>query len=302
MKKLTPNTFRFIPAALGLVFCLLANHAGAQTEYFWDNNGLSTPTGGVWDTTTANWATSSTLTTSTTTYASSGGGAVFCAGGTSAGTITVTVNTADIPVGFLDNNGVAGTACTLYISGTGSLSLGMSPYTTFYISTGYGTTVNIPIDGTYGIAQHGGGYLSLYGNNTYSGGTSATGGQIIYYNNGNSFGTGPISTSGGATSFLLPSGTGVITIPNAFNINSGTTTVNFGSGNTICSGPWSLGVTPQLKDNHATQPLTISGPISGAFGVQLQNNNATAVGNGLITFSGPNTYTGQTSIGALAAR
>ena len=60
MKNLTPKSLRFIPAALGLLFALLANHAGAAIIY-WDNNGASTPGNGTWDTTTKNWNASSTL-------------------------------------------------------------------------------------------------------------------------------------------------------------------------------------------------------------------------------------------------
>ena len=48
MKELTSKSLRMIPAALGLMLALLANPAGAQTYYYWDNNGLATPTGGTW--------------------------------------------------------------------------------------------------------------------------------------------------------------------------------------------------------------------------------------------------------------
>src|ERR1035441_5796492 len=41
MKKLTPNTFKFIPAALCLLFCLLANHAWAGITT-WDPQGSNT--------------------------------------------------------------------------------------------------------------------------------------------------------------------------------------------------------------------------------------------------------------------
>ena len=68
MKNRTPKSLRFIPAALGLVFVLLANHAGAANKW-WDNNGAGAATSGTWDTTHSYWATSSTLTASTTTFA-----------------------------------------------------------------------------------------------------------------------------------------------------------------------------------------------------------------------------------------
>ena len=88
MKKLTSNTFRFIPAALCLLFCLLANHAGAANK-FWDNNTTSAASSGTWDTTSSDWATSSTLTASPTTFAN-GDFPEFSAGTTPA-TMTITV-------------------------------------------------------------------------------------------------------------------------------------------------------------------------------------------------------------------
>jgi hypothetical protein len=61
MKNLTPKSLRFIPAALGLVFCLLANHAGAQQG--WDPNGTTSIGGsGTWDTTTQSWTPNGTET------------------------------------------------------------------------------------------------------------------------------------------------------------------------------------------------------------------------------------------------
>ena len=43
MKKYTSNPLRFIPAALGLVVALLANHARAAVVC-WDPEGTYTPT------------------------------------------------------------------------------------------------------------------------------------------------------------------------------------------------------------------------------------------------------------------
>ena len=49
MKNLTSNSLRFIPAALGLIFSLLANHARAGVSY-WDPNGTGSVGGnGTWD-------------------------------------------------------------------------------------------------------------------------------------------------------------------------------------------------------------------------------------------------------------
>src|SRR6201999_1312520 len=80
-------------------------------------------------------------------------------------------------------------------------------------------------------------------------------------------------------------------ITNAWNINSGTLIVNFANGNVTCSGPFALGVTPQIKNN-GTGSLNLSGKISGAFGVILETPSG-----GTMTVSGANTYTGPTDIG-----
>jgi autotransporter-associated beta strand protein len=295
------SPLRRISAGLGLALSFLAYQAGAQTQQWWDNNGASAANSGTWDTTTANWAPSATLTASTAAFGN-GNFAIFAGGSTTISALTISVPGAvtceGIGDGTTDTAGLSGSPVTsLTFSGTGSINL---PSGTWSIECGVSAntiTINIPITGSGGIAQHNSGTLDLYGVNTYSGGTSATGGQNIYYNNNASFGTGPISTAGGSTSFFTPNASNV-TLANAFNINSGTTILNFADGNTICSGPWTLGVTPQLKNNHATQPLTISGAISGAFGLELQNDNAAAVGAGTITLSGANTYSGQTSLGA----
>jgi len=288
-----------------LFLSLAASNASAQTAQWWDNNGASAATSGTWDTITPNWASSATLTASTVAFADDNF-PIFTAGSAAISALTVTVPGAVICEGFGDGTtdvGVASGAAvaTLTFSGAGSINL---PTGTWAFECGNSSptptiTINVPITGPGGFVQHNSGTLQLYGINTYSGGTTMTGGQLLYYNNSASFGMGPITNSG--TMSILNGAAGVVTLPNAFYINNAGGVFNFASGNTICSGPWTLLTTPQIKDNNAANPLTISGAISsvgGAFGLDLQNDNSTAVGSGTITLSGPNTYTGPTSIGA----
>src|ERR1043165_5148865 len=130
MKNLTPPPLRFIPAGLCLLFALLANRALAAI-YFWDPNGLSAPTSGTWDTTSAQWATSSTLTASPVVW-NTANLAVFTAGNVDPGTITITVNSAINTAGVF-NGGTGGSVgvTTLTISGSGSLRItGAQGFTT----------------------------------------------------------------------------------------------------------------------------------------------------------------------------
>ncbi len=300
MKKYFVHSMKFLLTGLCLGLCY---QAGAQTVQWWDNTGIGTPTSGNWDYTTANWSSVPITNALTGTFTNSNF-AVFTA--SNSPSTTISILNISIPSGVIITNEGIGNATTpagavagnrvqtLNINGPGSLYL---PTGTWSMECGNFSSsdiiaINAPIAGPGGMSQHNSGSLGLFGNNTYSGGTAATGGQIIYYNNNNSFGTGPISTSGGSTSFITngaPAG-GTITLANAWNVNSGTEIINFGDGNVVSSGPWTLGVAPQIKNN-STASLTISGAISGAFGVFLETPSG-----GTMTLSGPNTYTGPTAI------
>lgn len=248
---------------------ILAHQASAQTVQWWDDNGTNPATDGTWDTTSTNWTESATLAPSTDLF-TNGNYVIFAAGSGTTSAMNISVAEAVICTGLGDGTTSTGTASGAYITtlnlndGGGSINL---PTGTWPIECGNGAYpagiyISATIAGPGGIAQHNNAGLALYGNNTYSGGTAATGGQIIYFNNANSFGSGPIGTSGGGTSLWNQTGS-VITLTNAFNINSGTTVLNWAGGNVICSGPWTLGATLQLKNNAGGTPVTISGPISG---------------------------------------
>src|SRR5208283_4428346 len=102
MKNPNSSWLRFLATALCLVFWLPGNPAGA-TVLYWDNNGTGTPSGGIWDTSSSDWATSSTLTSSPGVW-NTADAAGFCAGSTSAGTITVSVNSTIALAGFFNGD------------------------------------------------------------------------------------------------------------------------------------------------------------------------------------------------------
>jgi fibronectin-binding autotransporter adhesin len=292
MKKLFIYSSCLIVSLLGL-----APGSNAQTGFaqWWDNNGTSPAGSGIWDTTTPNWTTSATLTASTVAF-TNGNFALFSAGSGAVGSNTITVATAVTAAGIgnsTSNGTVVGAAITnLAFSGPGSINLPPGPWSIECGATANTMYFYVPITGPGGIVQHNNGAFELLGTNTYSGGTTVTGGQILWYNNNASFGTGPITNTGASSLEIVAGVSGVITLPNAIALNTASV-LNFASGNTTCTGPVTLGATTQLKNNGAsTTTLTMSGPISGAFGINYQCANG-----GKMVLSGPNTYTGATAIG-----
>jgi autotransporter-associated beta strand protein len=285
MKKLTSKSLRFIPAALGLVFCLLANPAGAAIQY-WDNNGTSAVTGGNWDTTSTFWAPSSTLTASTAAFVN-GTFAEFSAG------TTPSILAINVP-GPVTCAGMATrtTGSTVTLSGTGPITIS-SGMQGFYCAGQL--VINPPLTGVGGVEQEGDGNLALYGNNTYSGGTEITGGQILYYNQNSSFGASSggitINGTGGA---LVSSATTNVTIANNFVFPTTGYTVNLvgGTAGTIFSGNFPLpsGTTTIYTSSTAGQWAEISGVVSGS-GAAL-----TVADFGTLVLANANTYTGNTTV------
>ena len=289
MKILIPNSLRFISAALGLVFCLLANHAGA-TNLWWDNNGTSAATSGTWDTGTANWSTTSALSSSRVAFGT-GNFPEFAAGTTTIGALTITVNSVVTCAGMA--SGLSGaTVTTTTFSGSGSIAIS-SGLQGFFCSPG-SFVFSVPLTGSGGITQNGSGSIALYANNSYTGGTSLTGGQLVYYNQNNSFGwpSGGAVTIGGGGGALINNVSTAVTIPNAVSV-TGSYSCNFqpGSGGTTWSGNWSLGAnTLTLQTgNNVGYVTTISGVISGAAGLTVEDV-------GTLNLTGVNTYSGTTTL------
>jgi hypothetical protein len=248
MKRTASNSFRFIPAALGLVFALLAINAQAANDYFttaavnggsysWDDALWSTSASGPFN---ANWIADS--------YGEFAG----------SGSYTVTVNNPEANFGWQFISSTSGATLTINAAGSGSLQVdpATSTYSGLYaqgIYTGAGQSqvINAPITGTGAIAPMYSGtaattYLYLYGNNTYSGGTVLRNTYLLYYfNNNNSFGTGPIVT-GPSTSFqvLVTTGSSAITIANSFLAQCNPSSLHLLPGANaplVWSGPWNIG-------------------------------------------------------------
>src|SRR6266516_1001727 len=268
------KVLRAISTALCLI-AVLANNAGAAV-FYWDNNGLSTPSSGTWDATTAEWSTTSALTASPVVW-NTANAACFTAGTASPGAITITVNTA-ISFAGIFNGSLAPPPCDVTISGAGSLSLnsGAQGFSTFNSALGF-TRIKIPITGAGQVTPESSGQLYLEATNTYTGGTllgfsSVPWTGLVNFNNSNSFGSGTITlnnTSTG-TGALVLEGTDPLIITNKVTVASlaaipapKLNIVGNAAGLTF-SGPWTLSTNVSIGSASGGLVI-ISGVISGNF-------------------------------------
>src|ERR1035441_9141678 len=304
MKNRIQNSARFISSGVCLLFSLLANHAGAAVIY-WDNNGTGTPSSGTWNTTTAQWATSSVLTASTVVW-NTADAACFTAGATSPGAITITVNSAINCAGIF-NGSLNPPGCTLTISGAGSLNTPSGLNWTLDISglNGDPTTIAVPITGASVVTLEGGAQCYLHAANTHTGGTQLgfagnAFASILNFNNSGAFGTGSIIVSNCPRGALAVEGASAMTITNAFKVGQTNTSysqnlniVGNPAGLTF-SGPWNLGgFTLALgSGNVAGNLVIISGVMSGGAGGITKFNPAT------LELTAANAYTGATTVNA----
>jgi outer membrane autotransporter protein len=126
-------------------------------------------------------------------------------------------------------------------------------------------TLAADISGAGSLSKAGAGTLVLTGNNSYSGGTSITGG-LINFNSANSFGTGAITLDGGGLQWA----TG-----NSADISS--QLAAFGAA----------GATFDTNGNNVTLASSLSGP-----------GSLTKTGAGTMTLAGVNSYQGGTAVNA----
>ena len=234
MKELTPKSLRFIPAALGLLICLLANHAGA-TFTTWDpqgTTGANPYTGdlsGTWE--NAKWSTSQIGQATPQAWVENTSALFAVHTDTVTPAFTVTMNSDHTVAGIYDGNQTPN-ACTVTISGTGKIILPASTTQQFFAGgSGCGTiTVNNVIAGTSAILQAPGcGSLYLYGVNTYSGGTLLSGAGGVNFNNNSSFGTGTITWGAASTVLANQAASGTVTIANAVATAAGDTQIIVGN-------------------------------------------------------------------------
>jgi autotransporter-associated beta strand protein len=144
-------------------------------------------------------------------------------------------------------------------------------------------------------ASAGGGFVILYSNNTYSGGTILQPSGILMFaataSASNFLGTGAFTINGGG---MRPIGTSLaVTITNAVTLAGDATILAGGGGTLTFSGPLTLANGNRILSLAALPLTTISGPIGdGGQGLGLIK---TGVGSLLLT--GTNTYTGGTFVG-----
>ena len=160
--KKTSRSFRkvMLAASAGLAAAGLANRAMAAINYF-DLNGATAGFGNFTGTLSweaADWSTSSAGTAATTNFTA---GVLAEFNGTSAGSYIVTVATTESDAGIFLTPGVSGITANINQSGTGSLSI-VSGFQGFSISTGDTLVLNVPMSGTGGVEEEGGGAQSLY--------------------------------------------------------------------------------------------------------------------------------------------
>lgn len=296
----------YTPAAL--VALLAAQNAKCTILYF-DPNGANPVTSGTytWDTSTAQWSTSSAL-TGTLVVWNSADAACFCAGSFT-GNITVVVNSAINCAGFFDGNEKP-PGCNLTFTGSGSLNfasgaqaLGVGG------SDGNTVTMNIPITGSGAEPEtemDAVNTLNLNVNNSTTGGWilgPSSSGPGVNINNGltTPFGSGTIANSSTATRQInIQSGQPAATIPNAWTLWAGTLLIVDGAANNLTlSGAMALpasGSTATIQlapttPSSGLSTLTISGAISGAGNLNFTGTNGAVFLTGANTFTGPITST-----------
>jgi autotransporter-associated beta strand protein len=304
MKNLTHNSLRFIPTTLGLVFFLLANHAGAQQG--WDPNGTTSVGGnGTWDANTLNWTPNGTQTqvaSGSLVPWTSGDIALFCAGpGASTsqgGPWTVTVNGAITVGGIvngLDNPG----SCYITLANGTSGSLHLAGAATFSSAgTAQGANViNVPITGTGPLTTYGQWGTTLGVANSFTSGCNIDGTGGVSFGNNAAFGTGAITWQ--AAGFIEPADTSAYTIANAMTHGALIETFGGNSGGVTFSGNWTLpasGTTTIENYNTGGYAITVAGVISGAAALTINTNTANF--HNLWIFTKANTYGGATTIAA----
>lgn len=231
---------------------------------------------------------------------SAGNAAAF--GASSAGTTVNSGATLTLGAGLtfaenftLSGTGVhtLGTALRFNTSGntevTGTIALAADTAIGSTNGSGRLTLSNV-ISGDYALTKTGSGVLQLSGNNTYTGTTTVAAGYLrAYHNNALGSTTAGTTVSSGAS---LELGDGVtlnenLTIGGVGDSSNGA--LQLASGSATLAGTVTL--TADTRINVTNSALTISGEISGNYGLAKY-------GDGTLTLSGNNSYTGAVTVSA----
>jgi len=190
--------------------------------------------------------------------------------GSTAGSLAVNAGTVDL-------NGLSPTVGALSGSSGGLITLltstGTSTLTTSSATSGTYAGVLSDGTGTLALIKAGSGTLVLAGSNSYSGGTSISGGGELDVTSDSNLGasTGSITISGGSTLATLSGSTAIFTTTRSIFLSGN-------SANTIDIRGSSI-----VTDNGVIQDLTSGGTF-------------TKSGGGTLILGGTNTYTGNTTI------
>jgi outer membrane autotransporter protein len=200
------------------------------------------------------------------------GGAVFVQQG---GTLNIvgafSVSGNNVAAGAGNSGGTAGSAfgAGIFLQGNGTVNFapgsGVIQTMSNAIADQTGSGGSGANAGSWGLAKSGAGTLVLQTANTYSGGTSVTGG-LVNFAAANNFGSGQITLSGGGLQWA-----------------TGTTTDISSQLNSIGSG----GATFDTNGNNVTFATAVGG-----------TGGLTKAGTGTLTLSGANFYSGTTTVSA----
>ena len=178
--------------------------------------------------------------------------------------LAITVSTAISGTIGIVKNGIGGLTFSGACTYTGPTQINGGQ---IVISGTVASTLSGVISGTGYLTKTGSGTLTLGGNNTYSGGTvfaPSSGTATITYSSSNAFGTGLFTAQGNCQ--IITGGN--VTLPNDFQINTGTTLQYRTAG---------------------ANTITVTGNIAGSGGINK-------TGNGIINLTASTlTYTGSTN-------
>lgn len=284
------------------LIAILAQRAQGQSTFYWDINGATANSGGaapsgVWDTTTANWSTSSAGSVATTTWAdiALGNNARFSAGTDATGTYTVTIPTGEtrnISQILMNNNGA-----NLTITG-GAISLRTavsSSFANILFQQAAGTIATLRIDS------------QLTGSVGLKVARNAVDNNILILSNPNNNFTGQVIVRN--SNILRWAGNDVI--PDTAVLNNEIAGGNFaptfdlaGNSDTVKSiihsgDAVSATRGPSAKITLGNGTLTLANPTTGDFYMGVISGSGGSFvkqGTGSFELRGANTYSGNTAV------